>query len=66
MVGVYYGDSEDLGVYSLSRWELKEWAKILPQKMYKQTLIINGATEEATMDVIMAHRRNQDTECYII
>lgn len=55
-----------LGVYSVSRWELEEWAKILPQKKYKQTLIIIGATEEATMGVIMVQRHNQGTECCTI
>lgn len=35
--------------------------KMLPQKMYKQTLIIIGATKTTTMSVIMVHRNNQAT-----
>lgn len=66
VVVAYNWDSDGLGVYIVSRWELEEWVTILSQKMYKQTLIITRATEEATMDVIMVHRHNHETVCYSI
>lgn len=64
MVVVYRGDSWRLEcLQSIPLRAGEEWAKILPQKMYKQTLIIIGTTEKANIDVIMVHRQNQGTEC---